>query len=145
MILHDRCPCSLLARLSGLIVMLSVLSNEDNGTVFGLVSISIASRFALLATAVSHVLIKVRTIPLRFNFEVFFLSSDWFAPSLIISFFRFSGFRRLDVMSDNKVVGIMILIISILWTLNATAAVLLTIKVGRWLVSLLISLEFLLL
>jgi len=41
------------------------------------------------------------------------------------------GFRRLDVMSDNKVVGIMILILSILWTLISAAAVLLTIKVHR--------------
>lgn len=41
------------------------------------------------------------------------------------------GFRRLDIMSDNKVVGVMILILSILWTLISTAAVILLIKVHR--------------
>jgi hypothetical protein len=94
----------------------------------GLLVMIVTFSFAIIAIADGLLLMKVRHknsfLYALISFEYIF----YFNMSYDI-FFESSGFARVGLLSTNKVVGVMMIILGCLWSLISLVAVLLTIRV----------------
>ncbi|CAF3587622.1 unnamed protein product [Rotaria socialis] len=100
---------------SGFTLMIKLFTSGGSKIVVGLIVMIVTACFAMLALADGLLMIKKLCL---------------FRTVLNI-FFECSGFARIGVMSTNKVVGIMMIILGVLWSLITLVTVLLTIRVHR--------------
>ncbi|CAF4952292.1 unnamed protein product, partial [Rotaria socialis] len=99
----------------GFTLMIKLFTSGGSKIVVGLIVMIVTACFAMLALADGLLMIKKLCL---------------FRTVLNI-FFECSGFARIGVMSTNKVVGIMMIILGVLWSLITLVTVLLTIRVHR--------------
>ncbi|CAF3540956.1 unnamed protein product [Rotaria socialis] len=99
----------------GFTLMIKLFTSGGSKIVVGLIVMIVTACFAMLALADGLLMIKKLCL---------------FRAVLNI-FFECSGFARIGVMSTNKVVGIMMIILGVLWSLITLVTVLLTIRVHR--------------
>lgn len=116
---------------SGFILMIQLFAAGGKKILVGLLVMLVTCSFAMIALVGSLLLIKVsseRRLSLALVRSLCSTRSHSRRPSYRFVF-QSSGFILLRVMSTNKVVGTMMIVLGCLWAVIATAAVIVTIRV----------------